>query len=522
MRYAGYHYFQRLLDHLQDQDKHTIQNQHTQQEAQVSNTVEPTIYQLLRERYGQKNLDTSDLCEGDFSSGDGENIASPQAIDLTLLTPKQVFLMAGLTLKIKVFLTKITAHHRRLFDIYDWSKKARPNQREPRGRWRVWLILAGRGFGKTRTGAETIRKWVEERRYRRIALVGASASEVRDVMIEGNSGLLSVFPHTQRPVFHPSKRRIEFHNGAIATVFSAENPEQLRGPQFDCAWIDEYAKFRDAQQIWDQLNLALRLGSHPKVIITTTPRDVAPLKHLIEHEPQVKITRGSTHDNKKNLSKNFLSYIQKKYQNTLLGRQEVDGQLITQSPDRPFSIPLLEQTQCYQKPEELDLKRLVIAIDPAVSAKVSSDETGIIVAGTDYTKAYVLDDMSGKYRPSAWAKKAIDAFHKYRANAIVVEVNQGGDLVREVIHAVDARVPIISVHATRGKYLRLEPVLSLYEQGRIRHLNRQRLKDLEIQMLNYDPNNASSGSPDRMDALVWAITDLLLSQPKPRSLKILS
>lgn len=400
---------------------------------------------------------------------------------------------------------------------YCWETQARENQRVPKGNWRAWLILAGRGFGKTRTGAETLRQWVESGEVRRIALIGATEGEVRDVMVEGMSGLLAVHPPHEQPRYEPSKRRITWPNGAIATLFSAENYEQLRGPQFDCAWIDELCKLKYAEKVWDQLNFSLRLGKDPKVILTTTPRPIPLLKELLKGETKgdVYVTRGSTFENIDNLSGSFISYVEQKYKGTKIGKQELYGQVLDSAEGALWTQDLATANSLHRA-EIPELLRVIVAIDPAVTSNENSDETGIIVAGKDDKgHAYILDDVSGKYSPNGWAELAVETYDKYQADAIVAEVNQGGDLVESIVESVAKGqgkiIPYRGIHATRGKVLRAEPVVALYEQRRVHHLKTRRLEKLEEQMSTYVPKGRGH-SPDRIDALVWAVTELLFSK----------
>lgn len=395
---------------------------------------------------------------------------------------------------------------------FDWRQQARPEQLPPQGDWRVWLILAGRGFGKTRTGSETIRRWVTEEGVRRIALVGQTEAEVRDVMIEGQSGLLSVHPDEERPIFEPSKRRLTWPNGSTATVFSAENPEQLRGPQFEACWIDEFAKFRNPQEVWDQLNFCLRLGPHPRTLITTTPKNTKMLKYLLSGEGTwVTVTRGQTFDNAANLSPAFIEEMKRRYGATRLGQQELYGLLLEDIDGALWRSELIEPYRV--KPDQIPtLSRVVVAVDPAITAETQSDETGIIVAGIDsQEKVYVLKDLSGRYTPLQWGHRAVEAYHSYQADRVVFETNQGGDMVQTIIHQIDATISFKGVHATRGKAIRAEPVVALYEQGHVHHAS-VGLEKLEQQLLEYVPGE-SKKSPDRLDALVWAITELRL-QPR--------
>lgn len=397
---------------------------------------------------------------------------------------------------------------------YDWSKRARPNQRLPKGLWHTWLIMAGRGFGKTRTGAESIRHWATQGPYRRIALVAHTEQDGREVMIEGESGLLAVHPPEERPIFEPSKGRLRWSSGACATLYSAENYERLRGPQFDCAWIDELAKFRKAEKLWEQIHFSLRLGPMPKTIITTTPRPIPLLQKLLADEGKgVVVTRGKTFENQENLSPAFLKMIQEKYGQTRLGLQELEGVLLTSLEGALWTDRLLDQQRCLLSEISRPFRRVVVAIDPAVTAHNKSDETGIIVAArTDDQKAYVLEDLSGRYPPTTWAKIAVEAYKRWQADRVVAEVNKGGDLVEKLLQAVHPDLPYTGIHASRGKITRAEPVAALYEQGKVFHVGKG-FVELEAQMCQYTPLVQERGgtSPDRLDALVWALTDLMLT-----------
>ncbi len=408
--------------------------------------------------------------------------------------------------KLFVLLKKERRRRKDQSSLYDWKKVARPSQLPPKGDWRIWLILAGRGFGKTRTGAETLRKWVQEGLCRRLALLAETEVEARQVMIEGISGLLAVHPPSERPLYEPSKGQLIWPNGCIATCFSAEAYEHLRGPQFDGAWVDELAKFRDGEKVWDQLMFGLRIGRLPRVIVTTTPRPTVILKKLLK-DPDVVVTKGSTFENAKNLAKPFLNYIRKHYEKSWLGRQEIYADLIETKEGTLWTPHLLERARrAYQSSP---LQRLVIAIDPAVSHGAQSDETGIIVAGmTKNGFGVILDDLSLKGPPSLWIQKAIDAYHHYKADRIVAEVNMGGDLVEQLLRSYDPSVSYKAVRATRGKALRAEPIAALYERDKVWHA--KHLSKLEEQLCSYIPGE-SSKSPDRLDALVWALTDLMLT-----------
>ena len=400
---------------------------------------------------------------------------------------------------------------------YRWDRVARPGQRIPEGNWHTWLILAGRGFGKTRTGAETIRQWVMQGDYRHVALIADTESDAREIMIEGESGLLAVHPHTECPLFEPSKRRLTWGNGAVATLYSAENPEKLRGPQFDCAWIDELAKFRMPEKIWEQLHFSLRLGTAPKIIITTTPRSVPLLKKLLSQENKgVVITRGNTFENAGNLSADFIASVKEKYEGTHLGQQELYGEMLTVVEGALWTYECLDAHRIREIPK---LKRIVIAVDPAVTHHEKSDETGIIVAGiTESGLACVLEDLSGKYSPAGWARIAVDAYNRWQADRLVAEVNKGGDLVEKVIRSVDPHISYKGLHASRGKLTRAEPVAALYEQGKVFHVQKG-LESLEVQLCSYSAS-AGQKSPDRLDALVWALTELMFEKQARTQLHI--
>jgi phage terminase large subunit-like protein len=394
--------------------------------------------------------------------------------------------------------------------LYEWQFWARPTQFPPPGSWRVWLLLAGRGFGKTRTGAELIRARAVARVARRFALVAPTAGDARDVMVEGESGILAISPPWERPRYEPSKRRLTWPNGAIATLFSAEEPERLRGPQHDTAWCDELASWR-YPEAWDMLMFGLRLGSDPRVVVTTTPRPTRLLRELIA-DPTVLVTRGSTFENRANLAPAFLGQIVRKYEGTRLGRQELEAELLEDVPGALWNRGMIEAARAYADPV---LTRVVVAIDPAASSTDSADETGIIVAGRDEIgHGWVLADASGRYQPTEWAKTAVLAYRAHHADRIVAEVNNGGDMVEATLRMIEPNASFSAVRASRGKVTRAEPVAALYEQGRVHHLGT--FPQLEDQMCAFtrggygSPNSSSTGSPDRVDALVWALTELLV------------
>jgi phage terminase large subunit-like protein len=391
---------------------------------------------------------------------------------------------------------------------HTWSFWARPKQLLPPGDWRVALYLAGRGWGKTRVGAQAITQWVEKGKARRIALVAPTAGDARDVVVEGESGLLAVAPPWLRPTYESSKRRVTWPNGAIATLYTADEPNRLRGPQHDAAWCDELAAWR-YPEAWDMLMFGLRLGSDPRVVVTTTPRPTAIVKALIARamvsETDVRVVRGATHENRGNLPRSFFEQIVAQYEGTRLGRQELYAEILDDNPGALWTQALIDSARVTRPPV---LKRVVVGVDPAVSADEHSDETGIVVVGLgDDGHGYVLDDVSGIYTPSQWARTVARVYAAHEADRVIAEVNQGGDLVEANLRACDATMAYTAVRATRGKAVRAEPVAALYERGRVHHVGN--LARLEDQMCGWDPTTAER-SPDRVDALVWAVTSLML------------
>jgi phage terminase large subunit-like protein len=370
-------------------------------------------------------------------------------------------------------------------------------------------LLAGRGFGKTRTGAELVRAKVASGRAGRIALVAPTAADARDVIVEGESGLLAIAPPGNRPLYEPSKRRVTWNNGAIATTYSADEPERLRGPQHDFAWCDELAAWR-YPEAWDMLMFGLRLGLDPRAIVTTTPRPTKPIRALIA-DPKVVVSRGTTAENRANLAPAFLDQIVRRYQGTRLGRQELDAEILDDMPGGLWRRETIEATRMNALPE---LSRVVVAIDPAVSASEKADETGIVAVGRDGNgHGYVLADASGRYAPAQWARLAIAVYSTHQADRIVAEINNGGEMVESTLRMIDPNVPFSAVRAARGKVARAEPVAALYEQGRIHHIGAFPL--LEDQMCAFTSDfdrNAAGYSPDRVDALVWAVTELLVER----------
>jgi len=385
---------------------------------------------------------------------------------------------------------------------YDWKLWARESQLPQRDDWVTWLILAGRGWGKTRVGAEQIRSW-HESGVKRLALIGQTPKEVRDVMIEGESGLLAVSPPWDMPTYESSKAKVTWNNGSSALIYSGENPEVLRGPQHEKAWVDELAKFRYAEATWDNLMFGLRLGD-PQAIVTTTPRPTKIIKSLMALGSTM-ITKGSTFENEANLSKVFISTILDKYQGTRLGRQELEAEILEDVPEALWTRSNLDNNKILKCP---DLKRIVVAIDPATTSNETSDEAGIIVAGLGYDNlGYVLEDISIKASPKVWAEVAIAAYYKWKADRIIGEANNGGDMIEIILRSIDYHVSYKKVWASRNKQTRAEPIASLYEQNKVKHVGF--FEKLEDEYCEWVPGNKS---PNRLDAAVWALTELMISQ----------
>ncbi len=403
--------------------------------------------------------------------------------------------------------------------FFDWQVWARDDQLPPLATesaapWRTWLILGGRGAGKTRAGAE----WVRAQALglaplatvpaKRIALIGETMAQVRATMVEGVSGLLSVHRGVERPRFEVSKRQIVWPNGSVAQLFSAEDPDSLRGPQFAAAWCDEIAKWRHAEATFDMLQFGLRLGDEPKQVVTTTPRPIPLIKRLLG-DPTTVVSRSRTHDNAENLAPAFVAEMERRYGGSTLARQELDGELIAERSDALWRREWIELPRMANAPE---FTRIVVAVDPPVTSGAKADACGIVAAGLgEDGRGYVMADRTVQGRaPHVWARAAVATYHDLEADRIVAEVNQGGELVSTIIKQVDQSVPVRHVRATRGKWLRAEPIAALYAEGRVVHVGRW--PELEDQMCDFGADGLSSGrSPDRLDALVWALTDLMLS-----------
>lgn len=395
----------------------------------------------------------------------------------------------------------------------DWALWAREDQCPPDGPWTTWLVLGGRGAGKTRAGAEWVRGLAFGRsgfgpRAGRIALVAETYSDFREVMVDGPSGLRWICPATERPRYEPTRKRLLFVNGAVAYGFSAEDPEALRGPQFDAAWCDEIGKWRQGEEAWNMLQFGLRLGEKPRQVATTTPRATPLVKRLVM-DASVAVTRAATRANAANLAPGFLQAVVGAYAGTRLGRQELDGELIEDRDDALWSRDVVEKGRVAAAPA---LKRVVVAVDPPAGSGKRSDACGLVAAGLgEDEKVYVLaDETLQGARPELWAARAVALWRRLEADALVAEVNQGGEMVKAVISGVDAAIPVIAVRATRGKWLRAEPVAALYAQGRVAHVGP--LPALEDEMAGFGLDGLSNGrSPDRVDALVWAVSHLMFS-----------
>ena len=395
---------------------------------------------------------------------------------------------------------------------------AMDHQLPPEGDWRSWVIMGGRGAGKTRAGAEWVRSVVEGAkpldagRCTRVALVGETIEQVREVMIFGDSGILACSPADRRPDWEATRKRLVWPNGAVATVHTAHDPEGLRGPQFDAAWVDELAKWKRGQEAWDQLQFALRLGEQPQVCVTTTPRNVGVLKDLLK-SPSTVVTHAPTEANAANLAGSFLEEVRARYRGTRLGRQELDGVLLVDAEGALWTSEMLEKGRVGKLPA---LDRIVVGLDPATTSGSASDECGIVVVGAvtngpvqDWRAVVLADCTVQGATPTGWARAAISAMEQFSADLLVAEVNQGGQMVGEVIRGVDPLVALKSVHASKGKVARAEPVAALYEQGRVAHV--AGLDALEDQMCRMTAQGyEGGGSPDRVDALVWALHELMI------------
>lgn len=396
---------------------------------------------------------------------------------------------------------------------------ARPEQVPPEnGDWNVFLALAGRGWGKTWAGAQWCREQVKLGK-RRIMAVAPTNADLERVMVKGESGFLAICwsgdktykgVHMGYPEWSPTKRTLSWANGATVTFYSSEEPERLRGPQGDAAWLDEMCAWNKDRETYDMLQFCLRLGKHPRIFITTTPKPTRLLRDILKN-PKTLTVRGSTFDNAANLASTYLEAVKTQYEGTRLGRQELYAEVLDEAAGALWNRSMLEGCEVdVEDPVAFaeTLARVVVAVDPAVSANAESDMTGIVVAGMDINGVcYILEDATERLSPEGWATKAVNLFHKYHADRLVYERNQGGDLVKYTLKTVDETIPLKAVHASRGKFARAEPVAALYERGKVKHL--RGLDDLETQMTTWEPLGAI-GSPDRLDAMVWAVTELAL------------
>lgn len=391
---------------------------------------------------------------------------------------------------------------------YHWPSHARPEQLPPAGDWLVWLILAGRGWGKTRTGAEWLKTVALDTPRSRWAVVAPTFADGRDTCIEGDSGILSVLPKDRIRTWNRSLGELILANGSRIKLFSADEPERLRGPQHHGAWCDEPASWRYGLEAWDQLQFGLRLGEHPRTVVTGTPKPVPLVRNLVKR-PDVAVTRGSTFDNAANLAPAMLAELRQRYEGTRLGRQELYAELLEDTPGALWSLAMIDGHRVASIDDVPDLIEVVVAVDPAVTSGEDSDETGVIVAGRDAGgHGWVLEDLSGRYSPEAAMRTVVDAYHDLQADAVVVERNNGADYIPALLRATDATVRCETVWASRGKALRAQPVAALYEQGRVHHVGA--LPTLEDQMVSWTPDDTRAASPDRLDALVWAFARLLL------------
>ena len=391
--------------------------------------------------------------------------------------------------------------------LYDWEFWARPKQLAPPGDWLTWLILTGRGWGKTRTAAEWINKCARNG-AEHIALIGQTVPDVRDTMVKvGPSSILKISHPSFMPKYTPSKRLLEWPNGCLATTYSGDKPDQVRGPSHDIVWIDELAKFQYPQDIWDNLMFGLREGEDMRIIITTTPRPIPIIKRLVA-DPDTKIVRGSTYENSDNLPKKFFDYVLAPYVGTRLGQQEIEGKILDDNPNALWKRRNIDDYRVSKFPE---LIRIIIAVDPEATANEKSSETGIVAIGLGIDRhGYLLGDYSMKGTPDQWGKEVIAAYNKHNADRIIGEVNNGGDMIEYVIKTINPYAAYKSVRASKGKYIRAEPVAALYEQGKIHHVGS--FPGLEDQLCEWVPGDKS---PDKLDALVWGATELMLEAEIP-------
>lgn len=407
---------------------------------------------------------------------------------------------------------------------YKWPFWARPSQLAPEGNWTYWLLMAGRGFGKTRVGAEWVRSIAESGTIGRIHLIAPTNGDIRDVMLEGESGIMAISPNHFMPKYEPSKKRLTWPNGVVASLFSAEEPERLRGPQCGAFWADEAAAWANQKETWSNLQFGFRLGRQLRGVVTTTPRPVALVRDLVKMSKKSPdkcvVTTGTTYDNRQNLAEPFFDEVVTAFEGTRLGRQELAGELLEDNPNAIFTSEDIDKARVPTAPE--DMERVVVSIDPAVTSNIDSNESGIISVGKKKDASgldhfFVLrDDTVTSAAPDVWARKAVTVYHLVKADRVIAEANNGGDMVISTIGTVNRNIPAEKVIATRGKTKRAEPVAALYEQGRVHHVGAvEPFKKLEDQMLAWDPTlGDDQPSPDRMDALVWAVSWLMAGKSK--------
>lgn len=462
-----------------------------------------------------------------------ENVAVPQQATRSTSTGRGLRSSAGLLAcatpaELTEFLDGLDANALAALP-YIWEVWAFEHQLPPEGDWRSWVILGGRGAGKTRAGAEWVRSQVEGAgpldpgRARRIALVGETYDQARDVMVFGQSGIMAVTPPDRQPNWIASRRQLVWPNGAVAQVFSGRDAQAMRGPQFDAAWVDELAKWPNAQEAWDMLQFALRLGDQPQQVVTTTPQPIPLIKDLIKRDSTV-MTHAATEANAAYLARSFLAEVRERYAGTALGRQELDGELLEDLEGALWSYEGIEASRVTKLPA---FDRVVVAVDPPVTGHKKSDACGIVVAGVVYAperrdwRAYVLEDGTVQgVSPRQWAEQTVRLAERWKADRVIAEVNQGGDLVEEVLRQVDAMLPVTKVRATSGKTARAEPVAAMYEQGKVHHT--KRLGALEDQMCKMNLQGyQGAGSPDRVDALVWALHGLMIAPNTAPKMRIL-
>jgi phage terminase large subunit-like protein len=399
-------------------------------------------------------------------------------------------------------------------EYFNWRRWARPDQVLPPGNWVTFLLIGGRGAGKTRSGAEAVRQWIREG-FNNVNIIGATAADVRDVMVEGPSGILSICPKSERPEYLPSKNQLRWPNGARTLTFSSEEPDRLRGPQHEKLWCDEIMAWAQPQAALDMARFGLRAGLKPQMICTTTPKPSKLLRELRD-DPTTIWRSVASYANRGNLNEAFFTQIISKYEGTRLGRQELNGEFLEDNPGALWHWENIEQNRLQRAPQ--NLARIVVAIDPAVTSSEGADETGIVVCGCDDQRPphfYVLADLSTVASPDAWARRAVAAYRQYHVDRIIGETNNGGEMIEATLRHVDPNVGYAKVSATRGKALRAEPIAALYEQNRVHHCGS--FAALETQLCEWTPD--AGGSPDRLDALVWALTELSEKSAIPNIVK---